>query len=151
VVGAVVVFPAAGVAGDAALDGLDAVNGGEAIGTDVGVVALHAAAFEGQRVERLLTGDAEIGAGGLPFRAVGLDVAAAAAAFVGDEVGEFVFEGAPEFLGFAVAEFRVELDHAVGPPGTASGGLHARVPGNADFAGELGQGKAGGGFRAPCC
>lgn len=121
-------FAAAIVAGDAALDGFDAVDGGEAIGADVGMVALHPAAFEWQRVERLLAGDAEIGAGDLPFRAVGLDVAATAAAFVGDEVGEFVLEGAPEFLGFAVAEFRVELDRAVRPPSAAGGGLHPWVP-----------------------
>ncbi len=148
-ISAMIVFTATIVTGDAALDGFDAVNGGEAIRADVGVVALHSAALEGQRMEGLLAGDAEVGAGGLPFRAVGLDVAAATAAFVGDEVGEFVFEGAPEFLGPALAEFRVELNRAIRPPSAAGGGLHPRVPRNAHLAGEFGQRKVGGGFRAP--
>lgn len=142
-------FEAAGVTSDAALDGSHAVDGGEAIRADIGVVALHAAAFEGQCVEGLFAGDAEIGAGGLPFRSVGLDAAAADAAFIGDEVGEFVFEGAPEFFGLAFPEFRVEFDRAIRPPGAAGGGLHPWVPGNADLAGEFGQSQASGGFRAP--
>ena len=48
-ISAMIVFTATIVTGDAALDGFDAVNGGEAIRADVGVVALHSAALEGQR------------------------------------------------------------------------------------------------------
>ena len=148
VVCAVVELAAAIVAGDGAADGFDAVDGGEAMRAEVAVVALHTAAFEGQRVVGLLAADTEIRAGGLPLRAVGFD-AAATASFVGDEVGEFVFERAPEFFGRALAEFRVEFDRAVRPPCTAGGGLHARVPGDAHLAGEFRQEEVGRGFRAP--
>ena len=126
-VGAVVEFSAAVVTGDSATQRLDAVNGAFAVRTNVAVVALHAAALERQRVERLFAWDTQVDAGGLPLEPVGIDVAAAAT-FVSDEVCEFVFEGAPEFLGFAVAEFRIEFDGAVRPPCSSCGGLHAGVP-----------------------
>ena len=127
VVGAVVKFPAAIVTGHGAADGFDAEDGGKAMRAGVGVVAFHPAAFEGQRVKRLFTGDAEIRAGGLPLGSVWIDPAAAAA-FVCDEMSEFVFECAPEFFGRTFAEFWIEFDHAVRPPRAAGGGLHARIP-----------------------
>ena len=135
-VAAVVEFAAAVITGNGALDGFYAVDGGKTIGADVGVLALHLTALERQVVKGLLTGDAEVGAGALPLRAVGLD-AAAATALVGDEVGKLVLEGAPEFLGLAFLEFRIKLDRSIRPPRTAGGGLHPRVPRNANFPREL--------------
>jgi len=70
-----------------------------------------------------LAGDAKIGACGLPLGAVRVD-AAAAAPLVRDEVGELVFEGAPEFVGFALIELGIELDGTIRPPRAAGGGLH---------------------------
>lgn len=102
VVGTAVEFAAAIVAGDRALDRADAVNDAEAIRANVRMVALHATTLEGQRVERFLAMDAELGAGGLPFIAVRIDVPTTAA-LIGDEVGELVLERAPKFFGLAVA------------------------------------------------
>ena len=99
-VAAAVEFAAAIVAGDRALDRADAVNDTEAIRANVRVVALHAAPLEGQRVERFLTMDAELGAGGLPFIAVRIDVTTTAT-LVSDEMGKLVLERAPKFLGLA--------------------------------------------------
>lgn len=149
VVGTVVELPATFVASDGALDGAHAVDHGEAVRADVGVVALHLAALEGKCVVRAFPGDAEVGAGKLPFGTVRVD-AAAAAALVGDEVGEFVFERAPEFLGVEVAEFRVQLDGAVRPPCAAGGGAHARVPRDSHLAGEFAEAERAGGLGTPC-
>lgn len=120
-------FPTAVVASDRAFDRLHAVDDGETIRANVSVIPLHLAAFERQRVIRLLTGDSEVGAGCLPFRAVGIDPAAATA-LVGDEVGELVFQSAPQLLWLAVPELRIELDGPVRPPSAAGGGLHPGVP-----------------------
>ena len=65
-VAAVVELAAAVITGDGALDRFDAVDGGKTIRADIGVFTLHFAALEGQIVERLLTGDAEVRAGTLP-------------------------------------------------------------------------------------
>ena len=99
----------------------------EAIRACVCVIALHLAAFEREVVKRLLTGNAKLGAGALPFRAMRVD-AAAAIALVGDEVRQFVFERPPELFGFAVLELWVEFDDAIRPPRAASGGLHPWIP-----------------------
>lgn len=104
VVAAAVEFATAIVAGDAALDRSHAVDDAEAVGADVGVVALHSTALEGQGVKWLFAGDAEIGAGSLPLVAVRIDVATPAT-LVGDQVGQFMLEGAPKLLGFTVAQF----------------------------------------------
>ncbi len=127
VVDAVVELFAAGVAGEGFVDGADAFDDGEAGGADVVVFAFEFAAFERERVAGVFAGDAEFRAGDLPFRAVGVDFSFAAA-FVGEEVCEFVFEGSPDGVFGDVLEFRVELDEAGGPPGAASGGSHAGVP-----------------------
>ena len=103
------------------------MNGSFAVWADVAVVAFHSAAFEWQCVEWLFAGDAQLNTSSLPLEPVGVDVAAPAA-LVGDQVCEFVFEGTPEFLGFAVAEFRIEFDGAVRPPRPPGSGLHAGVP-----------------------
>ena len=126
-VGTVVEFSATGVAGDHAADGFDAVQAGQTIRANVGVVAFHPSAFEGQRVIRMLSGDAQFGASGLPFGAMGLGVSAPGP-LIGDEVGEFVFEGSPQFFWRQGFEFGVELDGAVGPPRTTRCRLHPRIP-----------------------
>ena len=148
VVGAAIEFAAAVVASDGALERLHAVDGGEAVSANVDVVALHAAAFEGERVEWMFAGDAQFRAGGCPFGTVGIRVSAAAA-FVGNEMGEFVFEGAPEFLRRAFPELRVEFDGPVRPPRATSGSLHAWVPENTHLAGKFGQPQTIRSFRAP--
>ena len=86
VVAAVIEFAAAIVAGDGALDRPHAMDDAKAVGANVGVVALHAAALEGQGVKWLLAGDAEIGARGLPLVAVRIDVATPAT-LIRDQMG----------------------------------------------------------------
>jgi len=139
-VGAVVEFAAAVVTGDCAAQWLNTVNGGFTVRANVAVVTLHTAALKGKCVEWLLAWDAQLYTSGLPLEAVGINVAAPAS-FVGDEVCELVFEGAPELLGLTVAELRIEFDGTIRPPRTPSGGLHAGVPGNPDLAGKFRQGK----------
>ena len=75
----------------------------------------------------MLSGDTQFGTGGLPFRAMGLGVTPSSS-LIGDEVGEFVFEGAPEFFWGQGFEFGIELDGAVGPPGTTGCRLHPGIP-----------------------
>lgn len=149
-INAAVEFPATVITSDGAADRLHPLNDGKTVGTDVGVVALHPAALEGQIVKRLFARDPEIRAGELPLRAVGIDPAAPAA-LVGDEVREFVLQGAPNFFGFAFPEFWIQLDAAVRPPCAACGRLHPGVPGNANTPRELGQGEGFGGLRTPFC
>lgn len=148
VVGAVIELAAAVIAGYGAPDRFDAVDGCEAVRAEVAVIALHAAAFEGQRVKRLLSWNAQIRAGDLPLRPMGVDVTTTAP-LVSHKVGEFMFECAPEFFRWTFAEFRIEFDHSVRPPGAACGGLHPRVPCNPHLARKLRQIKVGRGFRAP--
>lgn len=136
VIGAAAEFPATVVAGYSPGDRLHAVDHGEAVGANVGVVPLHLAALEGQVMKRLLAGNPEVHAGRLPLGSMWID-AAAAAAFVSDKVGEFVLQRAPEFLRLALLELRIQLDRPVWPPRAAGGRLHPRVPGYADLAGEL--------------
>ena len=145
---AVAEFPAAVITGDRPLDRLHAVDDGEAVGADVGVVALHPAALERQGVKGLLARDSEIHASRLPLRSVRIDPASAAA-FVSDEVRELVLERAPEFLRLAVLELRVELDRPVRPPRAARRRLHPRVPSHADLAGELVEKERFRSLRAP--
>lgn len=90
----VVEFPTAFVTGDGAFDRFHAMDDGETVRANVGVVALHFTALEGQCVIRLLTGDAKIHAGCLPFGSVGINPAAATT-LVSDEMGELVLQGPP--------------------------------------------------------
>lgn len=122
-VGALVEFTAAIVAGHGAFDRLHPVNDGETIRADVSVVPFHFAAFEGQRVERLLAGNSEVHASSLPLGAMRID-AAAATPFVGDEMREFVLQCAPEFLRLAVSQLGIEFDGAVRPPRATGCRLH---------------------------
>ena len=145
---AVVELSAAFVASDGAGDRSDALNFREAIGANVGVLALHFAAFEGKCMKGGFAGNAELTARAAPFRAMGVD-AAAARAFVSDEVCELVLERAPKFVWLTFLEFWVQLDRAVWPPCTASGGPHAWVPGNADFLRQFRKGKGDRRLRAP--
>lgn len=95
---AVVEFAATGVTGDHPADRLDALQEGQTMRADVGIVAFHLAALEGQCVIRGLPWDAQFCAGSLPFRAMGLGVTPTSP-LIGNEVGELVFEGAPQFFG----------------------------------------------------
>ncbi len=147
-IGTGVELPAAFITGDRPLDRPDSVDDGETIRANVGVVALQLAALERQRVIGLLAGNAQIDAGRLPLPAMRIDPAAATT-FIGDEVRELVFQGAPKFLGFAVAELRVQLDRAVRPPRTAGGGLHPRIPRDAHLARQFVEGKGFRRLRAP--
>jgi hypothetical protein len=149
VVGAAVEFFTAGVAGEGFVDGADAFDDGEASGADVVVLAFQFAAFEGEGMACVFARDTEFRAGDLPFGAVGIYFTFTAA-FVGEEVSEFVFEGSPDGVFGDVFEFWVEFDEAGGPPGAASGGAHTGVPGDADFAGEFREGEGDGLLAAPC-
>lgn len=122
-VDAVVEFTATIVASDGFLDRLDPVDHRETVRAYISVIALHPPPFEGQVVIRLFAGNAEIDAGCAPLGSVGVNLATAAP-FVSDEVGEFVFQSPPEFLGFTFLEFGVELDGAARPPGPTGRGLH---------------------------
>ena len=81
-------------------------------------------------VVRLLVGDAEIGAGLAPFGTVRLD-APTPGAVVGDQVSEFVFEGALD-LTLKVFEEWVELDFPRGVAGKTGRAVKAAIPVNAD-------------------
>jgi hypothetical protein len=105
----------------------------------VDVFALHPARFKGQTVADFFTGDAQIATRQLPFRAVGLDPSAAAA-FVSNEVGKFVLQSTPDFVGIAVLEFRIELNSPVRPPRTARRRPHPWIPRDADFLRQFVQG-----------
>lgn len=70
------------------------MDAGEAGGANVGVLAFEAAAFEGEGVKGFFTGDADFGAGHLPFTSVRID-ASSSGSLVSDEMGEFMFQGAP--------------------------------------------------------
>lgn len=96
----------------------------------------------------MLAGNAKFGAGTAPLGAVWFD-AAAAASFVGDEVSKFVFESAPEFVGFAFLKFGIEFDGAIRPPSAAGGCLHARVPRNGHLACKFVESEGFGGLCAP--
>lgn len=92
---AVVVFAgielfAAGIAGDGSFEGSDAFDHNEAGRAGVCVVAFHFPSFEREVVIGAFSCDAEVRTGGLPLDAMGVDFSPSAA-FVGDEVGEFVF------------------------------------------------------------
>ncbi len=118
---------AAFVAGDGLGDGFHSMNHGEAIRADISMVALHSPALEWQIVIRLLSRDAKISTCRLPFLAVRVD-ATATAAFIGDEVGEFMFQRPPQFFRLAFLELRVELNRPVRPPCPAGSRLHTWVP-----------------------
>lgn len=112
------------------------------------MISLHFATFERERVACMLAGNAEFRASAAPLRAVWFD-AAAAASFVGDEVSKFVFESAPEFVGFAFLKFGIEFDGAIRPPSAAGGCLHARVPRNGHLACKFVESEGFGGLCAP--
>ncbi len=138
VVEAAVEFPAAGVAGDGAADGTDAGDHRKAGGTGVGVVAFEAARLERKGVVGLLVGDAEFRAGGAPLRSVRIDVPPPAT-LVGEQVGELMFQRAPDIGLGEILELWIHLDPAGGPPSAAGRGAHPGVPGHADFPCQLGQ------------
>ena len=135
-ISATVECAAAIVTSDRFLDRSDAVDDPQAIRANVGIVAFHLAAFKREVVTGAFSRNAEILACDLPFPAMGFDPAAATA-LVGDEVGEFVLKGPPNFFGLALVEFWVELDQAGGPPRSAGSRLHPRVPSHSYFAGKF--------------
>lgn len=112
------------------------MNHCEAVRAGISVVAFHPTALERQVVIRQLSGDAEIGTSGLPLGAMRID-AAATTAFIGDEVGKFVLQRAPNFLRLAFLELRIELDGAVWPPCTAGSRPHSRIPRDPDLTSEF--------------
>lgn len=140
---------AAGVAGDGAAKRADAGDDGGACGAFVGMIPGETAGFEGQRMADGFSGNSEVVACGPPFRAVGCDFSATGA-LICEKVGEFVLEGAPDFLFGDAFELGIQLDFAGRPPGAAGGGAHARIPCDGDFAGEIGMSEREGGVPAPC-
>ncbi len=146
---AVIELFATGVAGEVFFDRADPFDDAEAGWADVGVFSFETSAFEWERVACVFAGDAEFGAGVLPFGAVRVDFTSAAA-FVCQEVSEFVFECAPDIVFGNVLEFWVHLNKAGGPPCAASGGAHAGVPSDADFACQFREAKGDGLLAAPC-
>lgn len=145
VVAAVVMALAAAVAGGVAGEGPDAV-GDEAAGWAlVGVLAGDLASGEREVVAGGFAGDAEVGAGLAPFRAMDFD-AAAAGAPVGEEVGGLVAERA-EDLGMADGvEPRIQFNDRGAGAGGACGGLEPGVP---DYGKALGY-RGGSGVGEPC-
>jgi len=83
----------------------------------------------GQReiVAALFVGQSEIPAGLLPLGAVRRD-AAPSDPMVREEVGEFVAQGAVNFVGAKFVEARVERDQRFSRVGRARGAAHARIP-----------------------
>ncbi len=148
VVNAAIVFSAAFVTSDSALDGFHAEHRRRAMRTGIGVIPLHAASLERQRVERLLVRYAEIGACIAPLATVWIDPTASAA-LVGDEVCELVFQSTPCFIGCALVKFGIELDAAVWPPSAASGRAHAWIPKNAHLSRKFRQFEASRSFHTP--
>lgn len=73
------------------------------------------------------TGDAEIGAGAAPFGSVRCDPAAAGAV-VGDEMGEFVQQGAPDLVAAEAGDRGIQLDAALARPRPAGAGAESRIP-----------------------
>lgn len=146
---AVIKLFATGVAGEVFFDRADSFDDAEAGWADVSVFSFESSAFEWERVARLFAWDAEFGACGSPFGAMWLDFASAAT-FVCEEVSEFVFERMPNIVFRDVLEFGVHLDEASGPPCPASGGAHAGVPSDPDFACQFREAKGDGLLPAPC-
>ena len=89
----------------------------------------------GQRqiVAALFVGQPEIPAGLLPLGAVRGD-AAPSDPMVREQMGEFVAQGAVNFVGAKFVEARVERDQRFSGVGRARGAAHARIPSDLDAA-----------------
>lgn len=149
VVEATEVAAAAEAAGGGAFEGADA--GVEFAAEDAAVEVFSGGAARAGQVEGVaarFAGDAEVGAGFAPFAAVG---GGAAVAVAGEDVGEFVEEGALDFVVADLKEGWVEVDGVAAEVGPAGGGAEAVVPGDAHrglwVAAEGGEECAGAGFE----
>lgn len=117
---------ATGEAGDAAAHRADSRDLESAGGAAVKMAAGDLAARKGEVVAAGFIEEAEVAAGLPPLGAVGLDAPPGAGS--GDEVGEFVAQGAVD-LGFAEgADAGIEGDAGVAVVGEAGGGAHAGIP-----------------------
>lgn len=142
VVAALIVALAAAVAGGVAGEGADAVGDEEAGRALVAVLAGDLASGKWEVVAGRFAGDAEIGAGLAPFRAMDFD-AAAAGAPVGEEVSGFVAEGA-EDLGMADGvEAWIQFNHRGAGAGGACGGLKPGIPDDGEALGDWGGSRVG--------
>jgi len=139
---ALVVGPAAGVAGGGALEGADAEQAMVAGRTTVEELAPLGMALEREIVAAGLPRNAEFRAGAAPFPAVGGD-AAAAGAVGSHEVGEFVAEGAVDFGLGDVDEAGVQFHHGAVAVGATGGGAETGVPNDGDAEGEGVKSEAG--------
>jgi len=92
----------------------------------------------GQRqiVAALFVGQSEIPAGLLPLGAVRRD-AAASDPMMREEVGEFVAQGAVDFVGAKFVEARIQCDQRFSRIGRSRGAAHARIPSNLDAARQI--------------
>lgn len=93
-IGAGIELTAAIVARDSPLDGSDSANDQKTIGADINMVALQLASLEREIMAGKFSRDPEVRAGHLPLLAVWFD-APSGTTFVGDEVRELMFQGAP--------------------------------------------------------
>jgi hypothetical protein len=82
------------------------------------------AAFQWQLMIDAFIGDAEIGAGLLPFDAVWLN-APPPTAFIGDQMSELMAQRAPFLFGIDFFNLWIELDQTIRPPCPPCGCLHA--------------------------
>lgn len=123
---------------NAVFDAADTIDFFTASETEVAPLALQCSAGKGEAMGCGFAWDSEIVAGFLPFRTVGVDFRATGA-FVGDEVGEFVAQGALDFIGGNFVQTRVEFDQGTGPKSATGAGSHAGIPRNDDAGGENGE------------
>ena len=101
-----IVFFTAGPASHCAAHRADARDHREAGRACVGMFPFHLPAFEGKRMVCSFTGDSQLGASGFPFDPVWIDLFPAAA-LVGEQVGELVFQSAPCLFFGEIFQLRV--------------------------------------------
>jgi hypothetical protein len=125
--------------------GADSAHDDVALRADVGKAFEGFSLWQGKRVSGGFAGDSEVGAGGLPFEAVGGDTPSAVA-FFGDEVGEFVKDDTANlFLGdVGLEEFGIEGDERFFWGGEACGAPESCRPFHFDPACEVVQAKRAG-------